>query len=145
MLRMIVQTPRRRVTQHAEDATTVNRDFTDSNDTIPTDETTTVEKLDDGLEPWPDHAEDTINRLNIQDWVSDQRERKWIWAKRVCESDPAEWTVLAMTWDPRRHNALQPTTLVDDRDIHDNGGRMILNTMPGNIGWILREQLTGMI
>ena len=143
MLRMILNSPRRRTTtpqetQHAghstptahhnnDDNTTTNIDD-DTSDSNPNDvdsdlsiDDLLVATMDDdeALEPWADwmrrcthEAEKQMTDLGIQDWVSEQRRRKWRWARKVATDDASKWTARALHWDPTldsRHNARRRT------------------------------------
>ena len=41
-----------------------------------------------------------MRKLNLEDWVTMQRRRKWRFAQKVFTSDPFEWTNTAFHWDP---------------------------------------------
>lgn len=79
MLRLIINTPRRRAT-----ATT-------STSTITHDESTHVE-------PW------LIDRHHIETWDVTYWRRKWRWASRLAEQHHNRWSRLAFTWQPPIHH-----------------------------------------
>ena len=108
MLRMILQTPRRR------DAACNHRDDCPEsidNSAVPTDEELIPDHRvpecdDDGLEPWAGwirratrKTEEGLTRLKVADWVSMQRQRKWKWARKVIISD-SSWAARALLWNP---------------------------------------------
>ena len=83
MLRLIVGTVRRRVTNHT------------TNDT-------------GALEPWIDYlkratttAEGQLQKLQIEDWPTIYLRRKWRWAARVSTQQHDRWTFLAARWQPQ--------------------------------------------
>ena len=54
---------------------------------------------DEAIEPWLEwmrrcthEAEKQMTDLGIQDWVSEQRPRKWRWALKVAADDVSRWT-----------------------------------------------------
>ena len=104
MLRMIIQSPRRRIIAQSD---------TDSSDTTnqtsdeipPTDEVT--------LEPWQEwisrcthEAESRMKKLKLEDWKTIQRRRKWKWAHKVAMSTQDSWILRALNWDPSPHLGL---------------------------------------
>jgi len=134
MIRMIIATPRRRLT------------CTMTSDTIPNTSTTTQHnynylqhddartlhppsRQDNDFEPWIDwlrrcthNAEQKMRSLGMEDWVSTQRRRKWRWAQRVATDTFDKWTLKAALWDPtldathnpRRRPGRPVTRWVDD-------------------------------
>ena len=68
---------------------------------------TRSEADDDCLEPWVDFikrathdAEEKLHRLDIEDWVSAQRRRKWNVAHRIAMQSSDRWSNRAATWNP---------------------------------------------
>ena len=67
-----------------------------------------------------------MSSSGIEDWVSQQRRRKWRWAQRVANETYDKWTVTALTWDPtldshlnaRRRQARPKTRWTDDINYH---------------------------
>ena len=91
----------------------------------PQDET---EPLDD-LEPWVDwirrcthEAEAHMTKLNLDDWVSLQRRRKWRWVAKLAITEADAWTTQTIRWDPtldmqhntRRRQGRPKTRWTDD-------------------------------
>jgi len=59
------------------------------------------------LEPWVDfikrttrEAEERLDRLKIEDWVTAQRRRKWNFARRVATQERSWWSSNAAKWNP---------------------------------------------
>ena len=59
------------------------------------------------IEPWVDwirrstrEAEECIESLRIEDWISQQRLKKWRWLQRVASMPHGEWSRQAILWDP---------------------------------------------
>ena len=88
---------------------------------------------DTDLEPWSDwirrcthDVEQQISNIGIEDWVTQQRRRKWRWAQRVANNTSNKWTIRALTWDPttiarfnaRRRQARPRTRWTDDINQH---------------------------
>eukprot|EP00973_Karenia_brevis_P027228 3756343-Karenia_brevis.AAC.1 len=81
-------------------ATDVNSEPASIQDPLPDEDT---------LEPWVEwvrrcthEAEQQLERLCIQDWVSMQRERKWNWACKLANDVDSKWSKKALNWDPSK-------------------------------------------
>ena len=101
MLRMIVRVPRR-VVQPSDGSTAGDATSEPADDTFEIPVEAEIE-----LEPWTEwiqrathEAENRMKRLNLEDWVSLQRRRKWKWAQRVATCTGDSWILDAVTWDP---------------------------------------------
>ena len=100
MLRMIVRVPRRVVEPSGESA---GSDVTSEGDSSPEVEI----EAEAELEPWSEwiqrathEAENRMRQLNIQDWVSLQRSRKWKSSRQIATCTGDSWILDALTWDP---------------------------------------------
>ena len=101
MLRMIVRVPRRVVETQAECAASdVTSEEGDEHKEIPTEMETELEPWSEWVQRATHEAESRMKKLNIEDWVSVQRRRKWRWAQKVANCDGDSWTLEALTWDP---------------------------------------------
>ena len=67
---------------------------------------------DDCLEPWVDFikrtthdAEERLRRLNIEDWITAQRRRKWNFARRVASQNGSRWSNRVAKWNPELTSA----------------------------------------
>lgn len=70
---------------------------------------------DEDLEPWPDFikratrvAEESIQKLGIEEWTVALYKRKWRWANRIASHSSDRWTRLAAEWQPELHDG-RPT------------------------------------
>ena len=126
MIRMILHSPRRSFTTHAHKSPTDDERqqlrekgkdlelLTDSeDDTKSTTSATHVppKENDDNetteLEPWTDwirrcthEAEHKMQNLQMDDWISIQRSKKWKWARKLALKDEFDWTTEVLKWDP---------------------------------------------
>ena len=121
MLRMILGAKRRR--QQRADSTTrdqpdkadtsnndARNDTTDSSEhgtDTTSDNINLVEETNDDLEPWVDwikrvtaEARARISQLNIEDWTTTQRRRKFQWAKQVVCGPVDSWAMKVSLWRP---------------------------------------------
>ena len=88
---------------------------------------------DDMMEPWvgwirrcTHDAEQRLATLNIPDWISIQRSRKWTWASRIANDSRNKWGLKALLWDPtldsryntRRRQARPRRRWIDDITQH---------------------------
>jgi len=97
MLRMILKSPRRRVQQPPQDERARTDSESTDNEDAPPEET---------LEPWVEwvkrcthNVEARLAALQLEDWVSIQRGRKWQWAYKIA-NDPSRWSGKAVLWNP---------------------------------------------
>ena len=107
MLRLIVRTGRRRLST------------TTSTTTAPTTTTTTTTTIDTTndtslLEPWVDYlkratsqADNLLQKLHIDTWLTTYLRRKWRWAARVATQTHDQWPHLATNWRPELDHKLQ--------------------------------------
>jgi hypothetical protein len=85
------------------------------------------------LEPWVDwirrcthDAEARMKKLQLDDWVTMQRRRKWRWAHKMATTTQDTWTTIALQWDPtldrqldaRRRTGRPKTRWTDDISDH---------------------------
>ena len=64
----------------------------------------------------------THEKLNLDDWVTQQRRRKWRWVARLANTEADAWTTQALRWDPtldtqhntRRRQGRPKTRWTDD-------------------------------
>ena len=102
MLRMILQMPRRRVTLESE---------TDTSEGAEQQAQASIDvTTDESLEPWQEwirrstrEVEHRMGRLNLDDWITLQRRRKWRWARKIATSTQEAWGPLVLKWDPSPH------------------------------------------
>ena len=95
---------------------------------LPDDHDTTTD-----LEPWVDwirrcthDAENRMKKMNLDDWVTIQRRRKWRWPNKVASTTHDTWTTIALQWDPtldtqlhaRRRTGHPKTRWTDDVKAH---------------------------
>ena len=74
-----------------------------------------IDDNDDDEEPWVDwirrcthEAESQLKSMGVDDWVADQRRRKWRWAAKTATDTVPKWNVKALLWKPEldsRYNA----------------------------------------
>ena len=126
MLRMILHAPRRKqntptLSRHTQQLTThsnatfhspqENGSNTSDNDSASTtSHQVTIpppNENDDDLEPWAEWikrctrlVENQMKRLNLEDWVTLQRRRKWRWARKLATKSEFNWETAALHWDP---------------------------------------------
>jgi len=81
------------------------RDEPDCQSTTPTDD-------QDELEPWTEWirrvtriAEAQLTEMNIDNWVTACRRRKFRWARRTATLEPYRWAAMSMRWNPPEHSA----------------------------------------
>ena len=93
MLRLIIGAKRR--------LTEVHVDSDDNGSNIEQDE------AENCLEPWVDFikrttrdAEERLRHLDIEEWISIQRKRKWNFAQRVALQSSSRWTHIVAKWQP---------------------------------------------
>ena len=62
---------------------------------------------EESLEPWVDwikrctrEVEAQMASLNLDDWVTEQKRRKWRWARKVATENTIKWTTTSLLWDP---------------------------------------------
>ena len=130
MIRMIVRVPRRTTSttgpqteSQANDASASIHDDDDNHcddddddsgcdvDSVPPDPTPAIhddEDTTDNLEPWVEwiqrathKAEETMAKLNINDWPTTVRQRKWQWVRKVSTTGEQEWTRQVIQWAPQ--------------------------------------------
>ena len=41
-----------------------------------------------------------MKKLNLDDWITLQRRRKWRWVARLANTEAEAWTTQALRWDP---------------------------------------------
>ena len=114
MLRLVLNTPRRRETTQQDNDDT-NSNSTNDVNSNPSN-TTNLENLiqltdDDLLEPWADFmkrathtAEALAHKHNVEDWPTLHLRRQWRWAQRVAQQSHDRWSWLAAGWDPTVHD-----------------------------------------
>ena len=97
MLRMILKSPRRRAQQPPQDEHAKTDSESLDNEDAPPEET---------LEPWVEwvkrcthNVEARLAALQLEDWVSIQRGRKWQWAYKIA-NDSSKWSGKAALWNP---------------------------------------------
>ena len=66
---------------------------------------------DDKLEPWTEFikrathiADETIKKLNMQEWTVAYWRKQWRWAERIANQPPNRWSRLALEWNPTTNN-----------------------------------------
>ena len=120
---MVIGTPRRKQTnphknsqaeeaKHTEDKSDItSNDDVDSNHELTTDEGhETIEEhndVDDEMEPWCEwlrrathEAEEKLQSIGVEDWVVQQRRRKWRWTHRIATQEENRWSRLVLYWQP---------------------------------------------
>ena len=84
-------------------------DSDDDDDNIATTQDNNIQQPDedDTTEPWTEwiqrvthQIEAHVKKLNIEDWLSQQRRRKWRWAARIANHDSTRWTRRVLNWLP---------------------------------------------
>ena len=126
MLRMIIHCPRRRQaptnsqpphlhnTQdqpvpESGNTTDTDEDPNDVDSNPPNDNTQQLLQPDDeeALEPWVDwikrctrEVEAQMESLKLDDWITEQKRRKWRWARKVATESTMKWTTASLLWDP---------------------------------------------
>ena len=63
-----------------------------------------------------------MKKLNLDDWITLQRRRKWRWVARLANTEAEAWTTQALRWDPtldtqhntRRRQGRPKTRWTDD-------------------------------
>ena len=101
MLRMIVRVPRRVAETPADCAASdVTSEGGDENNEVPVEAETQLEPWSEWVQRATHEAECRMRNLNIEDWVSVQRRRKWRWAQKVAKCNGDSWILDALTWDP---------------------------------------------
>ena len=117
MLRMILGSPRRRREPADDERTRMDGDVDHVDSSLSCSssaagyDNTDMPDSDcyntaDHLEPWVEwverathKAQQLLERLNIEDWITIQRRRKWRWASQVA-SDRNKWTYRVLMWEP---------------------------------------------
>ena len=51
-------------------------------------------------------AEALMGRAGVQDWVEEQRRRKWRWAGHIARLTDRRWTQLSLYWSPHGERAV---------------------------------------
>jgi hypothetical protein len=71
---------------------------------------------EDTQEPWSEFikratriAEQSIDKLGIEEWTATVCKRKWRWAHRIATQPSDRWTRLAAEWEPEVHDTRQTT------------------------------------
>ena len=135
MLRMIIGTPRRRSNttenpntkhttiseQKTHNDTNEQEQASDSNTSDANSETPQLTipqqgtQDDEHIEPWPDfirrctrEAEALLEKLKIDDWITQHKRQKWHLARDVTTRDKHKWSYQAISWMPTlqpEHNA----------------------------------------
>jgi hypothetical protein len=105
--------------QHTRDTDVGNDDHDDDDDVNSTCSRTPVlpQHEDDdntNLEPWIDwirrcthEIEERMNKLNLDDWVTTQRRRKWKWAMKLANDTTDSLTTVVLRWDPTLDTQLE--------------------------------------
>ena len=108
-----------------------NAEYSENDDDDATSPSSTTYDIPQGEveEPWADWirrstraAEECLKRLNIDDWRTLLRRRKWRWVQHLATTEAAEWATLALKWTPEldlRYNATRRTGRPKLRWIHD--------------------------
>ena len=115
MLRLILNTPRRRAQpphhdntnsqstddQSTDDVNSITSNMTDFGHLLQCDD-------EEFLEPWPDFikratriAEELASKFNIQDWTTQYLRRKWRWSRRIAQQSHDRWSWVVSHWEPQ--------------------------------------------
>ena len=49
-----------------------------------------------------------MKKLKLDDWVTQQRRRKWRWAHKLATSEEFNWATATLHWDPTLNSKLTP-------------------------------------
>ena len=113
MLRLIINTPRRRTHKSQRNGDDESQSTNDATSNPPDTNlehliTLTNEEL---LEPWPEFikratraVETQLAKLHIEEWTTYYLRKKWRWASRTAQQPTNRWSRLAAQWDPQLIN-----------------------------------------
>ena len=96
-------------TMHQEDSTDNDSNPSDVNSEpphphIPNDDDTNLEPWVEFIRRCTHEAEALVQSLGIEDWISQQRRKKWRWARKVVTVDRHKWNYYTTIWEPTLHS-----------------------------------------
>ena len=109
MLRAILNRPRR-VYESSESDSTVEEEVAEDEEVLDVEERT--ESWTDWLKRTTVEATDVLQKVGAEDWVTQLRKRKWLWAGKVCQHSLQRRTSKILRWSPQEgiRSVGHPTT-----------------------------------